>query len=44
VAKRAGMRVQGRGEAFVRLINGSYGNVLGLPLYDTWELLEFVSG
>jgi len=32
--------VQGRAEAFVRSINGSYSNVVGLPLYETLGLLE----
>jgi len=32
--------VQGRAEAFVRWINGSYSNVVGLPLYETISLLQ----
>ena len=31
--------IQGLGGAFVRDINGSYSNVVGLPLTETWELL-----
>jgi septum formation protein len=37
--KAGGYAVQGRAEAFVRLINGSYSNVVGLPLYETMTLL-----
>jgi septum formation protein len=38
--KAGGYAVQGRAEAFVRSINGSYSNVVGLPLYETLGLLE----
>jgi len=31
--------IQGRAAAFVRAINGSYSNVVGLPLYETATLL-----
>ena len=31
--------VQGRAAAFVRAVNGSYSNVVGLPLYETAALL-----
>ena len=40
VAKAGGYAIQGRAEAFVRFINGSYSNVVGLPLYETLSLLE----
>jgi septum formation protein len=40
VGKAGGYAVQGRAEAFVRSINGSYSNVVGLPLYETLSLLE----
>ena len=32
--------IQGAGGAFVRSIRGSYSNVVGLPLSDTWQLLS----
>jgi septum formation protein len=32
--------IQGVGGAFVRAIHGSYSNVVGLPLYETWQLLS----
>ncbi len=32
--------IQGLGGAFVRGINGSYSNVVGLPLCETWLLLR----
>ncbi len=31
--------IQGLGGVFVRGIQGSYSNVVGLPLYETWQLL-----
>lgn len=31
--------IQGLGGAFVRAIRGSYSNVVGLPLHETWQLL-----
>jgi septum formation protein len=37
--KAGGYAIQGRAEAFVRFINGSYSNVVGLPLYETLGLL-----
>ena len=35
--------IQGYAEAFVKQINGSYTNVVGLPLYETKCLLEGAS-
>ena len=32
--------IQGRAECFVRRINGSYSNVVGLPLFDAVALLR----
>ncbi|WP_137390927.1 Maf family nucleotide pyrophosphatase [Rhodoligotrophos defluvii] len=32
--------IQGRAEAFVRAIGGTYSNVVGLPLYETVSLLQ----
>ena len=32
--------IQGLGGAFVRRIEGSYSNVVGLPLCETWQLLS----
>jgi septum formation protein len=40
VGKAGGYAVQGRAEAFVRQINGSYSNVVGLPLFHTLNLLR----
>ena len=39
IGKAGGYAIQGRAEAFVRFINGSYSNVVGLPLYETMALL-----
>jgi len=38
--KAGGYAIQGRAGAFVRLISGSYTNVVGLPLYETAALLK----
>jgi septum formation protein len=37
--KAGGYAIQGRAAAFVRQINGSYSNVVGLPLYETSAML-----
>ena len=34
-----GYRIQGAGEGFVRGLNGSYSGVVGLPLFETRQLL-----
>ena len=38
--KAGGYAIQGRAEAFVRLLAGSHSAVIGLPLYETVHLLE----
>ena len=40
VGKAGGYAIQGRAAAFARSINGSYTNVVGLPLAETLALLE----
>jgi septum formation protein len=40
IGKAGGYAIQGRAEALVRFINGSYSNVVGLPLYETAALLQ----
>jgi septum formation protein len=42
--KAGGYAVQGRAEAFVRSLNGSYSNVVGLPLFETKALLDSFHG
>ena len=37
--KAGGYGIQGLGGAFVSSIQGSYSNVVGLPLHETWALL-----
>ena len=37
--KAGGYAIQGRADAFVKSLNGSYSNVVGLPLYETSSLL-----
>ena len=37
--KAGGYGVQGLAGAFVQRIDGSYSNVVGLPLHETWQLL-----
>lgn len=41
VDKAGAYAIQGRGSVFVRSINGSYSNVVGLPLFETRELLAY---
>ena len=38
--KSGGYAIQGHAGAFIRSINGSYFNVVGLPLYETLSLLR----
>ena len=40
VGKAGGYAIQGRAETFVRRLNGSYSNVVGLPLTETVALLR----
>jgi septum formation protein len=38
--KAGGYAIQGRAESFVRQLNGSWSNVVGLPLLETLALLQ----
>jgi len=38
--KAGGYAVQGRGAVFIERLSGSYSGVMGLPLYETAQLLE----
>jgi septum formation protein len=38
--KAGGYAIQGRAGLFVRRINGSYSNIVGLPLFETGQLLR----
>ncbi len=38
--KAGGYAIQGRAARLVRAINGSYSNVVGLPLFETAEMLQ----
>jgi septum formation protein len=40
IGKAGGYAIQGRAETFVRTLNGSYSNVVGLPLAETVALLR----
>lgn len=42
--KAGAYAVQGKAAIFIRHIAGSYSGVMGLPLYETWELLGPVLG
>lgn len=42
--KAGGYAVQGRAALFISHIAGSYSGIMGLPLYETWELLAPVLG
>ncbi len=38
--KAGAYAIQGRAEAFVRFLSGSHSNVIGLPLYETTQMLR----
>jgi septum formation protein len=38
--KAGGYAIQGRAAAFIRFVSGSYSNVVGLPLFETAQLLR----
>lgn len=38
--KAGGYAIQGRAAVFVSALHGSYSGVVGLPLMETWQLLE----
>jgi len=38
--KAGGYAIQGKAGRFVRFLRGSYSNVVGLPLFETANLLE----
>jgi septum formation protein len=38
--KAGGYGIQGRAGAFVKFLSGSYTNVVGLPVYDTIQMLQ----
>jgi septum formation protein len=42
--KAGAYAVQGKGAIFIRHLSGSYSGVMGLPLYETWELLAPLLG
>jgi septum formation protein len=42
--KAGGYAVQGLAAAFIEHIEGSYSGIMGLPLYETWELLAPLLG
>ena len=37
--KAGGYAIQGRAAALIRWVSGSYSNVVGLPLFETFQLL-----
>jgi septum formation protein len=40
IGKAGGYAIQGHAAVFVRMINGSYTNVVGLPLAETFQMLK----
>lgn len=38
--KAGGYAIQGRAASFIRFLSGSYSNVVGLPLFETAQLLR----
>ena len=39
LGKAGGYAIQGRAAALIRWVSGSYSNVVGLPLFETTQLL-----
>ncbi len=40
IGKAGGYAIQGKGAAFIPKIHGSYSNVVGLPIFETMDLLR----
>ncbi|PZQ22368.1 MAG: septum formation inhibitor Maf, partial [Sphingopyxis macrogoltabida] len=40
MGKAGGYAIQGKAEIFVRFLSGSHSNVVGLPLFETRNLLD----
>jgi septum formation protein len=40
IGKAGGYAIQGRAAAYIKAVNGSYSNVVGLSLYDTMQMLK----
>jgi septum formation protein len=38
--KAGGYAIQGLAATYIRSLNGSYSNVVGLPLYETYQMLK----
>jgi septum formation protein len=38
--KAGGYAIQGLAATYIRALNGSYSNVVGLPLYETYQMLK----
>lgn len=38
--KAGGYAIQGLAARYIRFLSGSYSNVVGLPLHETWQLLD----
>lgn len=43
IGKAGAYAIQGLASAFIERIEGSYSGVMGLPLHDTWKLLEKIT-
>jgi septum formation protein len=42
MGKAGAYAVQGRASAFIQKISGSYSGIMGLPLYETTQLLQSI--
>jgi septum formation protein len=38
--KAGGYAIQGQAAAYIRFLSGSYSNVVGLPLFETAQMLQ----
>ena len=43
ISKAGGFAIQGYASCFVSFISGSYSNIVGLPMYETKNMLEYFS-
>ncbi len=41
--KAGAYAIQGKAAAFIERIEGSYSGIMGLPLYETWQLIQNIA-
>jgi septum formation protein len=43
MGKAGAYAIQGKAAKFIERLDGSYSGVMGLPLYETWQLIQSMS-